>query len=464
MRLDARVTSRRYIAAANVAVFLLASCTTLRTSTQLQPVDHQVEREVVEGVALSATTATDVNGNVVLTLVEADTCRERTVTTYDRTEVTKGNKGPAIVAAVVGGLFAVSAGVLGAVAAASPEEAPADDPDALTRSDGLVGVGVSGGAAGVAFTWAAVEGIRGRKREKAAGQEAKTGDWQDQPCNQRPVANESVDVLMGDALVTTATTDASGHIVFSAQEIAQALSGTPAALAVRTTTGETTVALSDSVAATVAAERAAITTKMADKLAKEALAAIESGNLDSGRNKALECLRLVTNHPPCVEASGLAICGMATSQTHRDVESRYEPIDQLDDGGSEVVKACVAKAKKQLGPEYKRAVGARDFINDTSGTYDALWNYVLAKHLKGRSVGWQTEYEASEIIRIIPRDVCPVWKQAIKDYGKQHLDSAISAYCTDGDFPHEIQNSVTGVTTTLTVKNCEKTLGKMCRW
>ena len=129
------MTSRRYIAAANVAVLLLASCTTLRTSTQLQPVDHQVEREVVEGAGLSATTATDVNGNLVLTLVESDTCRERTVTTYDRTEVTRGNKGAAVAAAAIGALFAVSAAGLGIWAATLPKEVPEDDPDAVPRKN-----------------------------------------------------------------------------------------------------------------------------------------------------------------------------------------------------------------------------------------------------------------------------------------------------------------------------------------
>lgn len=454
----------RHTAVTGLAILVLASCTTLRTTTQLKPVDHQVEREVVEGVALSATAATDGNGNVVLTLVEADTCRERTVTTYDRTEVTGGNKGAAVAAAAIGALFAVSAAGLGIWAATLPEEVPEDDPDAVPRKNALVGVGVSAGAAGIGFTWAAVEGIRARERETPAGQETKTGGWTDEACNQQALANQTVDVLVGDVLVASATTDASGHIVLSAEKIAQALPGTDAALTIRTTTGETTVALKDGVAATVAAERAAITTEMADKLAKEALTAVESGELDKGKNKAMECLRLVTNHPPCVEASRLAICGMATSQPDRDVESRYESIDHLDDGGSEAVKACVAKAKKQLGPEYERAVGARDFIDDTQSTYDALWNYVLAKHLKGRSVDYQTEFEAERIIEVIPRDVCPVWRQAIKDYGKQHLDAAITAYCTDGDFPHEIKNNITGVTTTLTAKDCEKTLRKMCNW
>lgn len=453
----------RCTAVASLAVLALASCTTLRTTTQLQPVDHQMERQVVEAAELTATSATDPNGNLVLTLIEADTCRKRAVTTFDRTEVTSGGKGPAVVAAVVGGLFAVSAGVFGILAATSPEEAPADDPEALTRSDALVGVGVSGGAAGIGFTWAAVEGIRGRKREKAAGQETKTGGWQDEPCNQRPVANLTVDVLVGDVLVTSTSTDATGHLVIPIEQVAEHLAKSDARLNVKTTKSETAVTLGDGVVAEVAAERKKIAAATADKLAKEAIAAIESGELVTGKIKARECLGLVTNHPPCLEASRLAICELAISDTDVDVETRYESIDNLDDGGSEPVKTCLATAKKTLGPAYKKAVGARDFIDDTSGTYDALWNYVLAKHLKGRSVGWQAEYEAGEIIRIVPRDVCPAWKQALNDHGKEHLDAAISAYCRD-DFPHEIQNNISGVTTTLTVRHCEKTLRAMCRW
>lgn len=458
------MTSRRYIAAANVAVLLLASCTTLRTSTQLQPVDHQVEREVVEGAGLSATTATDVNGNLVLTLVESDTCRERTVTTYDRTEVTRGNKGAAVAAAAIGALFAVSAAGLGIWAATLPKEVPEDDPDAVPRKNALVGVGVSGGAAGIGFTWAAVEGIRARKRERPAGQETKTGGWQDEPCSQRALAKEPVDVLVGDVLVTSASTDANGHLSLPLDQVTVALAESDSGLTVRATGNEATIYLGDGVAAKVAQRKTNLQVAGADALAEEARAAIEAGDAKAGKDKARECLRLVVNHPPCLEASRLAICEMAISETDRDVESRYESIENLDDDGSEAVKTCVAKAKKSLGPAYKKAVGARHFIYDTSGTYDALWNYVLAKHLKGRSVGWQAEYEASEIVRIIPRDVCPIWKQAIKDYGKQHLDAAIAAYCADGDFPHQIQNNISGVTTTLTVNDCKETLGKMCRW
>ena len=449
---------------ASLGVLLITSCTTLRTTTQLQPIDNHTERLVVEAAELQATSATDTEGNLVLTLTQADTCRERTVTTYDRTEVTQGTKGPAIVAAVVGGLFAVSAGVLGAVAASSPEEAPADDPEAITRSDALVGVGVSGGVAGVAFTWAAVEGIRGRKREKAAGQESKTGGWQDEACNQRPVANAPVDVLVGDVFLTSASTDATGHLVLSIDQVSVILARSDSGLTVKTSESETVVMLGDGVVAEVAAEKKKIAAAKADPLAEEAHAAIEAGELVTGKMKARECLGLVTNHPPCLEASRLAICQLAISETDMDVEARYESIDGLNDGGSEAVKTCLATAKKTLGPEYERAVGARDFIDDTQSTYDALWNYVLAKHLKGRSVDYQTEFEAERIIELIPRDVCPAWRQAIKDHGKEHLDAAISAYCTDGDFPHEIQNNVTGVTTTLTVEDCEKTVRKMCRW
>lgn len=445
------------------AVLLLASCTTLRTTTQLKPVDQQVERQVIEGAELTVTSAMDTQGNLVLALTTADTCRERTVTTYDRTDVTRGDKGATVAAAAIGGLFAVSAIGLGIWSATLPKEVPDDDPDGVPRKNALIGVGVASGAAGIGFTWAAVEGIRARKREKPAGQETKTGGWEGQPCNQRPVANAPVDLLVGDVLVTSANTDGTGHIVLPIEQIASALAETDSGLKVKTTGGEATVALNDGVAAKVAAHRAKVAAAKADTLAKEARAAIEAGELDAGKSKAKECLRLVAEHAGCLELQHLATCELAISETDPDIEARYESIEDLD-GDSEAVKACVAKAKKALGPEYKQAVGARDFIDDTTATYDALWNYVLAKHLKGRSVGWQAEYEADEIIRIVPRDLCPVWRQAIKDHGKQHLDAAISAYCGDGDFPHQIQNNISGVTTTLTVKDCERTVAKMCRW